>query len=779
MLNGHEIELGRPHAGHSPSPFHRIDHGASPPWSAENDPEAPQLRQYLSVLRRRWRLVAGFALGAVVAMLLACLLMQPLYTATAVLHIDDQPAQVTDIQQVVAPPTYFQSVEYFQDQVELLESRSLAATVVQELGLEGNPAFDDRQEEPGLIEATARALRRAFTRARNALVADQPAAHQTGTPAEPVLGVPAELIGRYHEHLVIEPVTNSRMVEIRFTSPSPGLAQSVANAHARAYIHRAIQSKFQLTDEARGFLDTEIERVKQELGWAERALGDFQRRHGVVSVDEEQAVEFARLADLGRRLTEAEADRITAEADYRLIEGREADSLPSIIDNPLIQGLKQEIGRLEVQDAELREVFLPSSPQVKEIASQLARARARLRRETTQAVAGIESRYLAARGREDALRTQLAAQQDDVLDLKELSNQYLALEQGATTARELYATLLKRLHETDVVKGVQLPEASVVDPAERPTLPSHPALALNLAFALVLGAGIGLVLAFLLEHVDPSMKTPDEIRQVLRLPTLGVVPDFALADRERRRTLLPSSRNGNGAAHAVHGDATLPALREVPIEAYRSIRTSILFFNAENPPRTLLVTSSQPQEGKTSTAVHLARSLAQLGQRVVIIDADMRAPRVHRILGVPPGPGLCEVLTSAYPLQDAILDVPCGSTPGSSAVLRVLRAGTTPSDPAALLASTGFDDLMTALGQHYDLVLIDSPPVFPISDSTVLARRVDGVVLVVRGNRTDRAVIREAVARLHFMRANVMGVVLNGVDPTSSHYHGYAYYFAA
>src|SRR5262249_25789871 len=271
--------------------------------------------------------------------------------------------------------------------------------------------------------------------------------------------------------------------------------------------------------------------------------------------------------------------------------------------------------RLEVRYAEQAQIFIPNSPQVKEIDAQLKRAQGRLAREVARAVGGIQSTFLAAQGKEQKLREQFQLQQDAVLNLKEISGQYIRLDQAVNTSRALHGTLLQRLQETDVVKGAQLSSATVVDPAERPTIPSQPAIPFNLAFGLLLGGALGLALAFGLENVDGSLKTPDDVRHDLELPTLGVVPDYErLAGSSLRIPALSRAWPRNGQSPR----STRRLLAHPPTaEAYRGIRTSVLSFNPESPPRSLLVTSSQPREGKTATTINLAAAFAQLSRRVM------------------------------------------------------------------------------------------------------------------------------------------------------------------
>lgn len=755
--------------------------GALPRPSRARD---SQLREMLAMLRRRWRLVAGLAAAGLTVMAMVSLLTPRRWTARAVLHVKTQPPQVTNLPQVVTPPSYFEGVEFFQDQVKFLESRSLAARVIRELELDHEPAFAEAEGGWRVLTAARAGVAALLSPLRSLVPARKESAPEQ--PAEPVHdGVPSGLIGRYGHWLEVKPITNSRLIEVSFTSPSPGLSQRVANAHARGYILQGLESKFQLTGEARHFLEAEIARVERELAEAERALSDFRRQHAVVSLDDRENAIVERLTDLGRRVTDAEAARIAAEAEYRLVQNRESDSLPSVLTNPLIQGLKQEVSRLEVRYAEQAQIFIAGSPQVKEIDAQLKRAQGRLAREVAQAVGGIQSTYLAAQAKEQKLREQFQLQQDAVLNLKDLSGRYIKLDQAVTTARALHGTLLQRLQETDVVKGAQLSNATVVDPAERPTTPSQPAIPFNLTFGLLLGGGLGLALVFALENVDSSLKTPDDVRHDLELPTLGVVPDYErLPGRPARMPALaglvgwrpPARQRARG--RVLEGTPTA--------EAYRSIRTSVLFFNPQRPPRSLLVTSSQPREGKTATTINLGLSFAQLSRKVIVIDADMRHSRCHRTLGVKPGHGLSDVLRGTVRLPQAIQRLAVQSSrvappqPGwTGPELHLLQAGRSVGDPSALLAAPQMDDLLQSLLESYELVLIDSPPVFPITDSAILAPRVDGVVLVVRCHRTEREITREALERLRFMQGNVIGVVLNAADPLSSAYQSYSYYFAA
>jgi capsular exopolysaccharide synthesis family protein len=765
-------------------------HVDAPPPPAE-ERHGSQLRDLLTVLAARWRLLAGFFFGALALGLLACLLIDPLYTSTAVLKVDIAPPQVTtNIQEVVTPPTYFEGVEFFQGQVEVLQSRSLAASTIGHLDLQDDPLLTGKGEEPGFLDRLRWQVGALFVALRRA-VRDDPAPAAKSGPADEVAdrAVPPGLVGKYLSWLEVMPITNTRMIRVSFTTPDPALSERLTNAHVQRYIEMSLRSKFELTGEARRFLEDEIRRVEGKLVDDERRLNDFRRENGLISLDERENSVVDQLSEISRSLTEARAARIAAEADHSIIEGRALDSLPAVISNPLIQTLKTDVSRLETRQAELGEVFLAGSPQMKELASQLKQARSRLDREIQRTVQGIQSVYLAAQQREKALQDEFDQRQDAVLDVKEVSGRYIKLEQDVQSGRELYATLLRRLNETDVVRGVRLSNASLVDPAERPDGPSHPPVLFALAFSGTFGLALAVALALVQNNLDTSLRTPEDVRQSLRLPTLGVVPNFeSLPERHvsQRIVLLGSGGNG-GPPRGPRSAVNVLRSRPVPVEAYRSIRTSLLFATPTEPLRTVLVTSSQPGEGKTATSVNLAMSLCELGNRVLLIDADLRRPRCHGELGLPPAPGLAEVLRGQATVAEVAQRVDIGriETPDQTsrgdgrALLHLLQSGSRVADSAALLASRAMMALLAALEEQYDLVLIDSPPVFPITDASILASRVDGVVVVVHGQRTGRHVTREALERLRFVGARIVGVVLNGIDPRSTDYHRYSYYFSS
>jgi uncharacterized protein involved in exopolysaccharide biosynthesis/Mrp family chromosome partitioning ATPase len=756
---------------------------STPPivYEPQTDAAEAQLGTIVRAVGARWRLVAAFVLGGVALMGLVTLLMDRRWSATALIHVENEMPRVTKIDQVVSGPGYLESVEYFQDQVNLLKSRTLSAEVIRELGLEKNERFWPRP--PGIVGRIVGGAIGLLSRLGSSRDPAPPAAEPTPAGGPPVASA---AVDRYLSNLDVKAIPNSRLIQVKASARDAGLAQAIANAHANEYIRRTLQAKFELTGAARKYLEQELARVRREADASEKALNDFRREARLVATEEQQGNAVVdRLSDLSRRLTRAQAERIALEAQHQLIQTRDYEALPGVLQNALIQTLKADLARLESREAELGRLFLSGHPELQQVQAQVRQQRSRLQKEVERVVGGVESQYAAAQATEQALRQEFDRQQDDVLDLRERSSQYVKLDQAVQANRQLYSALLQRMGETDVVRGVQLSNITVLDPAERPREPAEPRTILNLLFGVVLGLVFGIGTAALLEHVDTSLKTPADVHRILALPTLGVIPDFRRIGTTER---LVAAGAANRQLPATRGQA-------LAAEVFRTLRTSLLFFDPAQPPRTMLVTSARAGEGKTATAVNLALSLAQLGAKVVLVDADLRKPRCHHALGVPGGPGLAEVLLGELDTLEAVRPAsvradarnghaqpkapngPNGSL-RQGATLAFMPSGRLIADAAELLASARMRIVLAALAGTYDIVLVDSPPVFPVADTSLLGRLVDGVVLVVHGSRTPRHVTQEAIGRLRFMQAKVIGVVLNGVDPGASEYsYRYSHYF--
>jgi capsular exopolysaccharide synthesis family protein len=580
--------------------------------------------------------------------------------------------------------------------------------------------------------------------------------------------VSPDLIDAYIDRLEIAPVQRTRLVKIAFSTPDPELAARVANMHARAYLEQGIERRSHVNEEARHFLQGKLTELKDRVEKSEAALNRYRRDRGIISLDNRENIVVDRLADLNKRLTEAEADRIGLEAQTRLIRKHEYDALPAVIDNRLIQTLKGELARLEGERADLATQFKPGYPALDQLQAKVEQTRRRLQQERQRTVAGIKSAYTAAKQKEDELRAKMEQQKTAALSLKDAAVDYTILAREVDTNRQLYDSVLQRLKEMEVATALRASNVSVIDQAVPPVQPSRPKKGLSLLCSAVLGLVGGVGLAFFVEYLNNTLRTSQEVERYLHLPSLGMIPDFVRSARHGSPAPEPASPDVqllNGSA-AQAGFVFTHSPFSVTTEAYRMLRTALLLAQTETSPKTLLFTSGMRGEGKTVTVVNTAAVLAQMGVRVLVIDADLRCSACHTVLGVENKSGLADVLSGRWDPVDVI-------RPTVSDHLFVLSSGSLPLNPTELVGSKQMRGILASLREQYDYVLIDSPPVMLASDAVLLSTMVDGVVLVANAQRTPKQVVREACTRLSCAQAKILGVVLNQLN---MRHREYAYY---
>jgi capsular exopolysaccharide synthesis family protein len=450
--------------------------------------------------------------------------------------------------------------------------------------------------------------------------------------------------------------------------------------------------------------------------------------------------------------------------------------LPAVLGHSLIQGLKGQVVHLDAEHAKLSAQFLPGYPRLAQLKAQLDEAKSRLAHEIKTVVEGIKSAYSASAGKERELRAQMNKQKADALALKDAGVEYAILSREAETNKHLHDSVLARFKEIHVAGEIPASNVSVVDRAEIPQLPSKPKKGLNLMLGALLGLMAGLGLALVLEHLDNTLRTPDEVERYLGLPILSVVPDFFSLPKAQAQGKLPLVSQAGPITPSMCVPAksqTSSKLRFAVItETYRKLRTSIFLSRAGMPPKTILFTSGISSEGKTITVANTAIVLAQLGHEVLVVDADLRRPACHKALRVKDGPGLTDVLAGLIDLEPAIK---------TTAVphLSLLNCGSIPPNPTELIGSKKMDETLRTLKTRYDFVLLDSPPVVPVSDAVDLSTLVDGVVLVVRGQQTPKHLVKMAVAQLNNSHTTILGVVLNRIDVRSAEYAEYYQYYVS
>src|SRR5713226_1553296 len=733
--------------------------------------EGLDLRAYGRILHKRLPTILIVFFILFTTILVVTLKQRSVYRTQVLLEIQKENPDIPTIKELYELEAV--SDAYLRTQYNILASESLSRRVIEQLRLDTLPEFNS----PRWWQIWPKTKK--------------PSTAQTFAIGPVPAGGDRELsqrvLERFQDQLTIDPVNRSRLVTVRFDSRDPELAARVVNTLAADYVDQSLEARWQATQKAAEWLTQQLVGVKAKLEKSEDELQSYARHHGLVFLETDkgasQNVANERLQQLQEQLTKAQTERYEKEALYRLVQTGEYESLPGVFENKLIQDLSERLAELKREHAQLSTTFNADYPRVKEIQSQIDEIEGSLREERQRAADRIANDYSAAVRRENLVQQGLGEQQKQVSLIAEKSVQYSILKREVETNKQLYEGLLQRLKEAGVSAALKASNIRVVDAAEPPKKPTKPNLPLNLALAVTLGLALGAGAAFFEEHLDNSLKTSEDVERYLGLPALALIPSVeSLNGRRgavygvygRRSKALPE---GNGKpATAVAGwyriDATAQdhsALAEV----FRSLRTSFLLSTAERPPRTLLVSSSQPSEGKTTVSSNLAISLAQLGHRVLLIDGDMRRPSVRKVFQLDNGLGLVSYLTGQQDWRAVV-------QPTGQAGLDALLCGPVPPNPAELLSSERMRTLLGEAKAEYQFVVVDSPPLLNVADSRILATMVEGVVLVVKGGVTPRELAQRAQAYARDVGANLIGVVLNNLDVRGSddyyRYYHYNYY---
>jgi polysaccharide biosynthesis transport protein len=747
-----------------------IETEASPVFFDEGQPIVDVWR-YWRTIRKHLRLIVAMVVGVITLTAVKVMTQTPIYTAETTIMIEPQASQGGSdaLENLVSIEAAAEnSDQYYKTQCAILESRGLAASVIRTLDLTHNPAFAGKTAQPGAVEQLGANVKGSL----QDLIAPTDD-HNVVLPQsyDDDRGVPPWMVHAYQANLTVKPVEDTNLVKITFSSPDPSLAAQIANAHVTAYERQQIEMHSQQSEEAQRFLQNKLVDIKEQLQKSEAALNDYRRRKGIIpglmSLDGKDAVVLDRLADLSKDLTQAQVARISLESQVTLIRKHQYNALPVVENDLAVQDMEKELNSLYSQEAALSSQFKSDYPPLAKLQAQIRELQSRVADAIQRAISGIESEFAEAQEKESELQAEMQRQRAETLNLNDAVAQYAILQRDVDTNRELYNAIMTRMKDVAVSGDIQSTNVSVINSAEVPSSPSSPNKGRALILALVAGLGGGIALAFATEFLDNTLKNPEEAENYLRLPNLGVVPEFssvngktAYAPRElmngRDSTVLPPGRE----LVTTHGSYSRVG------EAYRNLRTALLLSRAGGPPKVTLITSAMSREGKTVTAVNTAVMLAQLGAPVLLIDADLRRARCHRVLAVDNHLGLTEVLAGSRELHEMIRVTEIEN-------LHFLGSGSVPPNPTELLGSAKMIETLLELREHYEYVVVDSAPVLPVSDSLVLAKLTDGVMLVANGSATPRQQVKTACARLEYAHAKILGVVLNKVKIHSADYHYY------
>jgi polysaccharide biosynthesis transport protein len=589
------------------------------------------------------------------------------------------------------------------------------------------------------------------------------------TPGAPISAPERDaMIAMVRSGLKVNIVTGTDIVEIHYRSGNPQLAAALVNRLVDTYSDVNLRSKYDRTMYVSTWLQKQLDGLRSEASDAQRALADYQKAHNIVGTDQNSNLAIQTLQGLSSSLDQAETDRITKEARMRDFNSMGPNLVAVMGDNPILISLRSQLADLQTQQAQLSSRYGPKYPKMIDLAAQINRVQTQIDAEVALARRQVTNEYQGALGVEHSLRQRLVAQEDVVYKLNEGGAQYAILQNQAELTRELYDTLQMRLKEAMVTAGLSAANITVVDSAQVPYVPVAPQKERSIMMGLLGGLFGGCVLAFLIESIDDRLQTSDEVEGAALLPPLAAIPHLA-GGMEKQRVWGKKKLDST----AVRLNQHLVALRDSKsssAEAYRNLRSSLLLSFIDNPPRIIVVTSALPEEGKTTTAINTAIVLAQRGEKVLLVDGDLRRGCLGAVFGLSDRTfGLSTVLASPNILHEIAVPLPELPT------LHVLPNGPRPPNPAEMLSSSRMEEQFRHWLEEYDRIVIDSAPLLSVSDTQAIAVFVDAVVLVTRAGMTRKRALVRARDILLRINAPIAGVVVNDVDVRLENFYTHRY----
>src|SRR5215469_797809 len=712
--------------------------------SFDLSPREPHLYDYLLILRKHLWLIVSFMLTVVTIVAIANFRMRPVYVATARIEIDRENANLLPFQGADSYDYMVDSDNYIETQAKILTSETLGLQTIRNSGLIDRPEFSG---PGGPSEAVA-----------------------SGSLTNQVR--PPEL-GQFLGSLSVKRVPNSRLMDVSFESTDPRLAARIANAHIATYVEQNYRSKYESTTQASNWLADQLSELKVKVQKSEDARIAYERQNQIWTLDDKQNIATQRLSDINKQLTEAQSERMKKESLYEFAKAGNLDDVPQVQSNTSLTELLKKRDDTSIEYTDALKQYGPNFPKVQRLQAQLKEIDQNIQGEKRSILDAINSDYREARQRETLLTEALDHAKAEANQMAERMVEYNILKREAEANKALYEGLTTKMKETAISAGLRSSNIRIVDPAMVPTSPARPAKTKNITLAFLVGLIGGIGLALLREYLDNTVKSPDDIETLARLPSLAVVPQFSGSNGTSKRAgLLNGLASTNGHDKRIELVAQhLP--KSQMSEAFRALRTSILLSQADHPPQVILVTSALPREGKTTAAANLAVTLAQLGDSTVLVDADLRKPGVGRLLNLSGGKyaGLSSYLAGVSSLD--LVTVPHPVIPN----LVAIPTGPLPPNPADLLSSHKLADAIRQLRKEYKFIVIDSPPIMAATDAVIVSVQADGVLLVVRSGETPKEAFTRARDLLVSVKCRLLGVVLNAVDSTApDYYYSYRYY---
>jgi capsular exopolysaccharide synthesis family protein len=697
-----------------------------------------ELRGYLAVLHKRRALVATCVVVSLIVAVLYNYTTRPLYQANVQIRIDRESPDILPNKQLMNIPI---TPDYLLTEYQLLAGRELAERAVEELDLQKSDEF-----QTGPLVSPWERLQKQFLGRTPAALTDS-----DGIPLSPA-------IAAFRSRLTIEPIAGSRLVNIHFTAYNPQIAARAANTLAKLYILQSQEIRSNTSNEATGWLSDRLKEQQAQLDKAEHALQEYREREGILNADEKQEIAGQKMSSISAAILTARTQRIAKEsllAQIRTLTPAQLATSSAVANLPGVAALRLQRAELLREQARLTETLGERHPEMVRNRTEIRALDDKIAAEIETAIRTVEAEALAAREQEGVLQASLEVAKRETFDLNRKSIQYGVLKREVDSNQEILRGLLTRSKQSGLEGELTQSNIRIVEEADVPRAPLWPQKTRNYELALMMGLGLGIGLCLLFEHLDNTFKTPDDVKQHLGLPFLGMVPDV--------------SQRSRGANAPRPSPLILRSPKSAVAEAYRVLRTNLIFSTADRTGHVLAISSANPGEGKTTTVANLAASLAINGSRVLAVDADLRRPTMHQHFGLAKTPGLSDLIVGKCRPSEAIHKTQFGG-------LQVLPCGYVPPNPTELLGSASLREIIAALRTHYDWILIDTPPILAMADTAVLCPLVDGVAIVVGAEQSTRPAVQRSVDQIKSVNGRMLGVILNKVNfERNSYYYGQYY----
>jgi polysaccharide biosynthesis transport protein len=709
------------------------------------------LLEYWRILQRRKGTVILIAFLGALAGVFYTLPQPPVYQARTLIEIqsmNDNFMHMADINPTRAGSSYFPEVD-IQTQVRILQSRSMIDRVVRKLKLDKQPV------------AVQQSRLAAWRNALN-LAPVKPAGRE-------------QAIAAASGSLKVRAQPNTRLVEISCDSASPKMAADFANALSTEFIDQNLEARWQATQHTGEWLTGQLESVKIKLEKAEDELQSYARETGLLFTNEKDNIAELKLKQLQEEISRAQADRISRQSRYELASKAPAESVAEVLDDPGLKEIQGKLTDLRRQLADLSSSFQPAHPKVKKIQAQIVTLESALQHERANILNRIHNDFESAQRREKLLTADYATSARLMTGQADKVAHYNILKREVDTTRQLYDSMLQKVKEAGVASALRASNVRVVDPATVPAAPYKPSLVTNTALGLMCGLFLGIAFVVFRDRADCTIQEPGDVSYYLGVPELGLIPSASSdpAVKRSRGKALALSTSGDPAASV--GLAVWQQKPSAVAESFRAAIASIMFSGKNgNRPQVIVISSATPAEGKTTVAANLAIALAEINQRVLLIDADMRRPRLHGLFGVDNSTGVVDVLRRTEPFNTALNGLAKQTQVPN---LWILPSGPSGHSDPALLYSNRLAELIRQVREHYDTVLVDTPPMLSMADSRIIGRASDAVILVVRANQTTKEALQDACSRFNEDGTPLLGTILNDWNPKhSTHYSYYHYY---